>query len=541
MAGTRAFTVWAAAVAVVLPACASDAIHMGENDAAPSTPPTPDTPPAQASGAPAATADAGVTALLDTGRIWEGGLPPTNEDAGANGWAEAGGVEAAVTTRPTTAALTIDRSTVNLGALTVGATAVGTVNVTNVGQVPSGAITLTASTGVSATGCSGTLAPGYTCVITITLTPAVAAPIDGTVTIAANPGTGTAPLQVTVIGSVPCEGRDLATPASIELGNVIVGVPAPGQTITITSRCPISDLTVTASGWEVSIDKAASTCPTALAAGASCIVGVSFLATTPGVKSDAVVISAGGAGGMTVSVPITALALMPARLAITPATTQVFVASIGSTSSAITFGVANVGDMATGAISVAITGPAAAEFNATSTCLILPPLGGCTISVTWKPATLSSTPSTATLVVTDTGPSASQVSVALAGWGGSGGPWLIITPVAADLGSVLVGGTGSATVFTMTNTSSAESGLLTVALSSPEFELISDTCSGVSLVANTSCTLAIALHPTTIGAKTAVLLVTSTGGNPAVKTLTGTGVAPPPAPVDASAPDASAG
>ena len=422
---------------------------------------------------------------------------------------------------PNVAVLAVDRPTVNLGTLDVGRTGVGTVKVTNTGNAVSGALTVTASASMTATGCSGAMAAGEFCTLTISATPTVAGAFSGTVSISANPG-AVPPLVVSVIATGSAAGLFSVSPQILDFGNVAVGATTSKITITVTAAGTLSDLTVSPSGAEVSLD-ATSTCASYLAAGSSCSVGVNFKATTPGTKSDSIVISAGGASGKSVTVPVAANALTPAKLVITPSTPQTFATSVGQTSSAVIFNVANSGDMGTGALTVAIAGANASSFAASSTCTVLASLAGCTVSVVFKPPVASTTNETATLTVTDTGPAASTVSVGLTGIAYSL-PNPTITPTTSDLGSVLVGTTGASTTFTVTNSGDTSTGPLTATVSSAEFVITNDTCTGISLPKAASCAVSIALRPATIGAKNATLTISGPSGNPAVKTLTGTGI-----------------
>jgi hypothetical protein len=252
-------------------------------------------------------------------------------------------------------------------------------------------------------------------------------------------------------------------------------------------------------------------------------VFVIFAAKTRGQTADSIVISAGGANGKVVTVPVVATVLGPPTLMINPSTPQVFAASVGQSSSPVTFGVVNAGDIATGTITAEITGANATDFVITDiTCATLAPLATCTISVVFKPAAIPATSPSATLTVTDP-TSSSSVSVALSCC--AGGPnRLVISPASADLGTAVVGTTGPATTFTLTNTGDSATGTLSVSVSTTEFVVTSDTCTGVSLAALTgSCTVSVALAPTTIGTKTATLKVEHTMGITGLKTLTGLG------------------
>jgi hypothetical protein len=444
-----------------------------------------------------------------------------NGDNGGNGGGSGG------TSVPGTAGsamLNVDRSLVNLGTLEIGAMGVGTVTVTNTGPGPSGTMVITASAGLTTAGCSGPLAAGASCTITITLVPTIAGAFSGAVAISANPGTVTG-LQISVVASVGTSTLFWVTPTSIDLGNVVVGLAYQKQTITITARGDIMDLFVTVSGADVAIDKPATTCTTALDANSSCTVVLSFVAVAPGQKLDSVIISAGGAAGKTVTIPISAVAQNPAKLVISPSSAQSFVATAGTSSTAITFAVANAGDLPTGLIAATLAGADATDFTvASNNCLVLSALAGCTLSVAFESGTSETQANRqASLIVTDTGDGASMVSVPLTG--------TVVPPavfsismVNEDLGAVAVGATGPSATITVRNTGDTTSAPLAVSVSSPEFVLSNDTCTGIALAKDALCTVDITLKPTSAGAKIATFFVTSSSTETTAKTVSGTGV-----------------
>ncbi|HEX7500120.1 MAG TPA: choice-of-anchor D domain-containing protein, partial [Polyangia bacterium] len=212
-----------------------------------------------------------------------------------------------------------------------------------------------------------------------------------------------------------------------------------------------------------------------------------------------------------------------AKLVISPSTAT-FATLVGVASSSIVFGVANAGDIATGAITARITGANAADFTiSANSCLMLAPLSACSISVVFAPSYTSAATEAATLTVQDGGAGASAVKAALSG-SVYEGPALAITSDRSDLGSVPIGTTGTATVFTVTNSGDAASGTLAASVSGPEFVIIGDTCTGVSLAKSASCIVSLALKPTTLGAKAATLKVGGNSGAAAVKSITGSGI-----------------
>ena len=435
------------------------------------------------------------------------------------------GVGGEVGPGPLVAALNVTPSAVNFGSVDLGKSGTGTVVVTNTGKAVSGPLSVVPGAGVTATGCAAALGAGLSCTMVITATPTVLGGFSSTVSVSANPGALT-PLVISVTGSAVAVGQFSVNPTLIELGNIAVGSAAPKQTITVTASTNLTDLSVQKNGSDVTIDTT-STCSAVLASGASCNVVVNFLAATKGPKSDSILISAGGVNGKSVPVSITANAQNPAALVISPSTPQTLVTSVNLPSSPITFGVANSGDVATGALSVTVTGLNALDFTATPTgCTLLAPLAGCTVTVVFTPKAASTANETAALVVTDTGVGASVATVSLIGTAFSASN-LTITPATTDLGSVLVGSTGAATVFTVTNGGDTAATSLKVTLSSTEFFKGNDTCDGATIAKGASCTVSIALKPLSIGVKTANLTIGGTDGLPVGRTLTGTGISPP--------------
>ncbi len=425
-----------------------------------------------------------------------------------------------------TAALKVDKPVVDIGSVDLGQSGTATVVVTNIGTAPSGTLSIAAGAGVTTTGCTGTLAVSANCSLIITATPTAIGSFNSSVSISANPGAVT-PLQISVTGSAVQGGVFTVTPASISLGNVLVGAAVAKQTLSITAGVALTDLAIGLNGADITKD-ATSTCTANLGTTTPCTVVIDLAYTSGGAKTDSVVISAGGANGVTKTVVITAVAQNPAKLVVSPSTPQSLATSVGSPSSPVVFGVSNSGDLATGALKVSFTGANAADFSATSSagCTLIAPLGtSCSISVVFSPATASTTAETATFVVTDTGTGASTVSVPLSGTA-YGPSVLAITPAASDLGTVLVGATGVVTTFTVTNSGATASGALTVNITGDPAEVLkaTDTCTGASLAAAGTCTVGLQLKPTTVGAKSAILTVGATGGNPAVKTVTGTAI-----------------
>jgi hypothetical protein len=334
---------------------------------------------------------------------------------GAPSPGDGGGLSDEAPPPPCEAALSIDRSIVNLGTLDPGATGVGTVTLTNSGCSPSGDVTITTSAGVIATGCAGPLAGGASCTITVTAVPTATGAFSGTLWISANPGIGPTPFQVVVIATLYPYPLFMVSPYAFDLGPTPLGLRLPLLEMFVSSRAGLTELTVAASGPDVSVEAATTTCGSDLPAGNRCVVSASFRASSVGHKSDAIMIAGGGPAGRVVTVPIVANVVTGVFLVIDPSTTQGGSAFAGQTSTPVTFVVANRGDSTSEPLLVTLTGPDAAEFLAASDCTTLAPLGTCTVAVVFQPFPGSVGTKTATLEVSHFGTSYSAVAVPLTG------------------------------------------------------------------------------------------------------------------------------
>jgi hypothetical protein len=310
----------------------------------------------------------------------------------------------------------VDRSTVNLSSLDANPSGIGTVTLTNTGCFPTGEIHLTASPGVTATGCAGPLAAHASCVITISAIPTTAGAFSGEVLITATPGTGTTPLRIFVIATLPVDPLFTASPSAFDLGPTPLGLPVPPLEVTVWGLAGITDLTVAASGPDVSLDSAATTCGSVLPAGERCAVVARFQASSVGKKTDAIVIAGGGMAGKVARITITANVVTGVILVIDPSSApQGCAAFAGQACGPVIFVVANRGDTVSQPLSVTVTGTDADEFVANSDCTTLVPLATCTVAVVFQPPPGSVGQKTATLEVSQFGTSYSVVAVPLTG------------------------------------------------------------------------------------------------------------------------------
>jgi hypothetical protein len=313
------------------------------------------------------------------------------------------------------------------------------------------------------------------------------------------------------------------SPTSIDVGIILPAVPSTRRAITVTATSDLSDLNVFLLGDGLTLDST-STCGKTLAANTSCIVAITFLSPTLGAKSASVAIVA---GGQSTVVPVTAKVLAATHLTIDH-TAQAFPSCLGQPMGPYLFQVTNAGDTDVGPVTVKITPADATDFTATATgCDLIAPGSACTISVVFTASTVGT--KTASLVVTGPAPDFWTASVLLVGGGSMPNPFSL-TPGTYDLGSVAVGTTGPSVTYTLLYSGTACSGAadiigpFTVTLSSTEFVITDDTCSTSVVPTGGTCTLSVALRPTSTGGKDALLSLTSTSQNPPVIVLTGIGI-----------------
>ena len=432
---------------------------------------------------------------VDSGRGGDGGSTIPGPDGG-----------------PLPGTLTIDKVSVTFGSVDVGVISPAQiVTVTNSGTQAAAiipAITGNAAFQISSN-CVSVPAAG-TCQIQVTFQPAAVGAVSGVLSVSSG-------LAVSLSGTGVPQGS-FSVP-SVDLGSKVATGASITGAVTVTATVAVTDLACSVSGSDLTADPA-KVCPAALAANASCTVGFTFKATSSGSKTDSVVCSAAGA---TKTAVVTATVLDPAKLVISPTSTT-FQTQNATQSDPVAFGVANTGGLPTGPISATLTGTNADQF-AISTPGCLTPLAGaagCSLQVVCKPTSVGT--KSASLQIADSSGAATSVTATLTCV--SVGPATLTVTGTANLGSVLVGSTGTAQTFTVKNTGTTASGALALAVTDPEFVTSADTCTGISLAAAGTCTVNVALKPATAGALTAVLSVTAPSGNPGSLQLSGIGLPP---------------
>ena len=172
-------------------------------------------------------------------------------------------------------ALGVAPTSLSFGGVRVGVTsAAQSVIVTNTGG---GTLTVTSASASPAAfavgaGCSTGLSAGQSCALGVTFTPSATGPASGTLAIETSAGPASVSLQGT--GTAPAAS---ATPSSLNFAATPVGTTTAPQTVTLqnTGTAPLAIASIVATGDFAQT----TTCPSTLASGDSCTIGVTFTPT----------------------------------------------------------------------------------------------------------------------------------------------------------------------------------------------------------------------------------------------------------------------
>ena len=381
---------------------------------------------------------------------------------------------------------------------------------------------------ITADGCSGTaVAPGGTCVITVTFTPAMSGPSMGSFDIMSDdPNEATVTVEVSGAGAAP---QISVSPQTLTFPSQLTG-QVQTRTVTVTNDGS-ADLVI---GM---IDSGAFVAPFSLAGDAcsgatlmpdaSCELMIEFAPTMEGDFSNDYTIPsndedeadfAASVEGTATQAPEPFITVMPADL------------SLGDVIvSAMSMGVVTVtndGSADLEITGVTVGGTNAAEFTQTNQCVTLAPEAQCEIMVTFAPADVGTR--TAQLTIASNGANETMSMVTLTGEGVLG-PQLTVPDMPVMFGSaeapIELDQTTMATLM-VSSSGSLPVTVSDIALSgdgAAEFAVSEETCTGDALAPMTVCEIDITFAPVTAGDKTATLTVTSDDVDMPMQTVALTG------------------
>ncbi len=375
-------------------------------------------------------------------------------------------------------------------------------------------------------GCTGmALAAFASCTLTVTFSPVVAS------------GEKSASLRVTGGGGGDLfsmiHGRSDIPPAlafvtsPTPFGTLGVGFTSAIQTITVRNPGTLATpaLVVAKVGSDpTEFTLTSDTCSTAaLGPMSTCSFVLAFAPNTVGAKSATIGVSSPTGGVPTLSSAITGTAL---ALTIATVPADFGSAVTGTTTAFTTLMITNVAANSVGPLVTSVAGNHPTDFvfgaNACSGVTLLP-AQVCTIDVAFKPGVIGARNALVRVMVGST----ILVDGVVQGIGAAPDP-ISISPISYAFTATAVGATSTTETFTLFNTGTVSTGVLARSITGADptqfgFSL-SDTCTGVDVPAAGMCTIDVVFSPTTTGAKSATLSLTSTPGGTHTAALTGTGL-----------------
>jgi hypothetical protein len=392
--------------------------------------------------------------------------------------------------------------------LTFPGTGVGQLSTTqittlaNIGGLPLTSISISVSGAFQTSSNCGTQLTGpASCSISVVFAPSQLGGQAGTLTVSDALRTQTVALNGTGV-QPPAIG---VSPSSLSFAGQQVGVASSALTLTVsnTGGAPMANVGFQVTGQAAgSFATGATTCGATLTNGSSCTVQVIFTPVTAGGSAVALTVSSSSLGVTPVTVPLNGTGQVSSGLNVNPSQLNFGVISVGQSSAAQTATVSNASSFAASALAFSVP----AQFSLTqNTCAgSLATGASCTVGVIFQPTVTG----TATGVLAMSSASvATPATVLLSGTGGAAAA-IQVTPTAIGFLTTAVGATSSQTTVIVTNTGTSASLSNLVLAVTVGFQLVNNTCA-TSLGPGLSCTAAVEFAPTSAGAQTGNLTVTS--------------------------------
>ena len=414
------------------------------------------------------------------------------------------------------------------GNQTVGTTSAAVVTLSNTGNA---ALTIT---GISLTGtnstsfaqtnnCGTSVAAGSNCTISVTFKPSATGALSASLLVADNAAASPQTVALTGTGIAPAPAVSFS-PTSLAFGNQTTNTTSAARPVTLsnTGTAALTITSISLTGTNATNFAQTNNCGTSVAAGANCIINVTFTPSATGARTASLSV-ADNATGSPQTVVLTGTGVAPAPAVSFSPTSLTFAAqALNTTSTAKSVTLTNTGTASLTISGYSFTGTNGTDFSQTHTCgTTLAAGASCTISVSFKPTAAGTR--TASLAVADNA-SGSPQTVALSGTGN--GPGATLSPTSLSFGIQRRNRTSAAKTVTLTNTGNATLTIssYTFTGTNPSNFAQTHTC-GSTLAAGTSCTIRVTFTPSASGTRSATLNVaTNAAGSPQTVTLTGFGL-----------------
>ena len=407
-------------------------------------------------------------------------------------------------------------------------------NVTITNTAAAGASSLNVTLGFMPASSDFTFAPGTcvnpvppangTCTFMVSFKPTTTGPLSATLQITSNASNGTQ--NITLSGTGLGQAMAAPAPGSLTFSGEPVSTPSSGMNVTLTNTGG-SNLTVSGLSFMGAnpLDFSATGCTNAVAPNNGCTIVVTFTPQPPGppagpaARSATLQIASNASNG-TQNVTLNGTALAPATATPAPSPLTFATPQAVMTSSTASVTLSNTGGATLSITSVQLTGGNTGDFAITSNGCgnSLGAGGNCVVAVTFTPqatglrmTTLQFTDSLGMQNVTVSGTGVTGASAALAPAGGI----TFTTPQQIFT-------TSPTMPATLTNSGGAALSISSIAASG-DFSAVSNNC-GISLGANSACTINVAYTPTAVGTSNGTLTVMDAVGTQSIM-LSGMGFA----------------
>ncbi|MDE3148428.1 MAG: choice-of-anchor D domain-containing protein, partial [Acidobacteriota bacterium] len=304
------------------------------------------------------------------------------------------------------------------------------------------------------------------------------------------------------------------SPASLTFPSQALGTAGSAQTVTLTNT-GATTLTPTAITMSSDFSEIDDCQNTAVSAGGSCTILVTFAPTASGSRTGQMIVSANVAGGQ-LAVNLSGTGAPAGVVTLTPAIAGFGQVAVGATSSPILVEVGNSGSSAVSITGAAVTAPFIIASNSCGAGSLAAQTD-CQVSVEFVPTQTG--PVSGTLTLTD----AAGTQTAELNGTGAAPPADLLSPTSLAFPATVVGQLSSAQTVTLTNTG----GMLLTAISvvvSGGFQT-SNNC-GTQLAGQASCAISVIFAPSQAGSRTGALNVSDALRTQTVA-LSGTGLQPP--------------
>jgi len=362
----------------------------------------------------------------------------------------------------------------------------------------------------SGTCSSATLNPGQFCTVIFTYSPTAATADNATYTITGGGATISIPLSGT--GTAAATASLSPSSTSLSFGSVSIGSTSAAQQVTITNTGGAAASSVSVLGAGATFPLSGNTCGTSLAAGGSCKFNVAYAPTAAAVDSGTITVSYAGGAPITINVAGTGTAAATPNLSASPPLVAFGSVNVGQSSAATTITVNNTGGAAASAIALVNSNPAEFAVSANTCGSTLNAAASCSLKVAYAPTGAGADSATLTFNYSGGG----SLSISLSGTGVAVAPppgtGQLSMPASIVLPDQSVGATSAPQVVTIGNIGSATVAVASIASSNPaEFAVSGSTCGSVA--AGASCTFNVTFAPTSTGARSASITITSNGAN----------------------------